>query len=272
MLTNKLKMGKEDISDQNIANLLLGDDGLVSYFVNLNERFADGTNDLGKLGDHGFFYNLAKRWFLIEKIGLVPCLNESKMGPMFYKIESLGPDPFARNWNDQASFDEALQALTTFDLVIKEISSTHDWHIMFKKIHEKVHTTQGVLGLAGAQDLQAKLLFAWIRYFQTHAVDRLPFPLNLASFFLGKKVSLSTMKDGWLALKLTDEDIRQIILYAEHEGFIGEEHKEWLEKALGVDLEMYVPKVATSIVLILILILITQSIKKAMKEEMKQEK
>ncbi len=268
---NKLTMEENDVSDKVLRELLFADDGLIAYFNKLGERFAETDSDFGKLGDRGFFYKMAERWFLIEKIGLIPSLSETKMGPIFHRIEKLGIDPFARKWSDQAAFDEAEQGMTSFDLLIKEVSSHRDWKIMFEKFHSQIHKIQGALGLKEAQRLQAVLIYGWVRYFQTHYIDRLPFPLNLTSVFLGKNVSLSTLKDGWLGYQLKDEDIKQIILYATEQGFIGEEHKEWLEKALGVGLEFYAPKILITVLILMLIVMLYQSAKKGYKEEMEKK-
>ena len=269
---NKLEMSVDDINDRVIRDLLFGERGLINYFNSLNERFADKETDFGKLGDRGFFYKMAERWFLIEKIGIVPSLNDSKMGPIFRKIEIIGHDPFARNWGDQASLDEALSKFQIFDKLVKKVSVDHDYHIMFKEFHKILDGVVGVFGTSATQELHAVMMLSWIRYFQTHYIDRLPFPLNFSSIFLGKQVSLSTLKDGYLAYRLRDEDIRQIILEAYYEGYIGDEHKQWLEKALGVGLDMYAPKLATTIIFLMLMVSFIQMFKKAAKEELEKKK
>lgn len=259
-LEKKAVMGREDIiskkivkvGDQEqlvddpdsifIADIMKGQNGMVTYFDNLPEDFADAPGKEAQMGDRKFFYTVAKRWFEYDQRGVLPNTHDVDVLPIFETIGAHEEEAFSRVWGSNKSWNEVTDQLIDFDkLLLDAASSKNLGKIM--ELHMKVKSLEGSLGVEGAQRLNYIIATAVVRYFQLDWRMRFPTPLNFfTAWGLDKSATLSVRNASPSAMQWTEESIREYLDGLVKNRIIakgGKWSRDMVEKAVGADRQKY---------------------------------
>lgn len=273
------RMEPKDIEDEQIRNLVFGEEGLIPYFENLHEDFGsdwkrdshNGLSQQGTLGEMGFFYHVARGWYNELGHNMHPNTADMDWRFVFQDIGyAAGENLVKRLWGDLAAYNETLKEFSNLDHLFQDAAHHHSLDKIME-LHKKIHGLEGIAGKPGAYEMNYYLAQLVARYFQEHNEARLPFGIGMIySLFHGKELSLSKIYGGRGAMSMTSDGLNAYFQQLAHEGIIPEEGVfgfERLSKTLGVDWKRnFMGEILPNIAMALAIFLLWKFIKDALAE------
>lgn len=278
--TEKVKMEDRatttaaDIADQNLADIFFDSNGLVTYLKGREEYFASEKGQEHEIGENGFFRTMADLWFNLDHVNILPSTNDMKQLPFFKNIgEKTGEDVFVRQWKDVAAWSKMMEQVGNFDKILIETSQSKKLDKLLE-LHKTIQDLEGVLGISKAQELNAIMAQATIRFFQEHTLRRLPMPFNLLGGFMTNDASLSRLHSPDLnAWTWKEEEIGEYLFKMRVNHVLSKEMADEIQKLVGADMLKYgTLQVLPTIVMIAIWLTISKFIDIATKEAGPQKK
>ncbi len=225
-----------------IADVMKGQNGMVTYFDNLNEDFADAPGKESKMGDRKFFYTVAKRWFEYDQRGVLPNTHDVDVLPIFETIGAHEEEAYSRVWGSNKNWNEVTDQLINFDQLLLEAAGSKNMGKIME-LHAKVKSLEGSVGVENAQRLNYIIATAVVRYFQLDWRMRFPMPLSIFSGWgLDKEASISVRNSSPSAMQWTEESIRDYmdsLVKGRYLAKGGKWSRDMLEVAVGADRQKY---------------------------------
>ncbi len=254
-LIKKMQVGDKFLDDPNdklgntISDLLWNDQGLITHFRGVKEKFGITAAEQGQLGEKGFFYWVANRWFNHDfRGGVLPTMNDMKTLPIFEKVgEHYGNSLFVDAVTAVRDWNEALGEIAKLDdylLQAANKSSFEEAMEVIMGLHAKVHPARGYIG-EEIHKIHFFIANQFIRFLMTDWKTRTPWPIRMFMVpAVGKDVSLSVKYKAYKAVQITEEHARVYINTILGKNYIlgnpyGMWSREMLWKATGTDRQKY---------------------------------
>jgi len=267
-LIKKIQVGDKYLDDPNdklgntISDLLWNDQGLITHFRGVKEKFGITAAEQGQLGDKGFFYWVANRWFNHDfRGGVLPTMNDMKTLPIFEKVgEHYGNSLFVDAVAAVRSWNEALGEIAKLDdylLQAANKSSFKEAMEVIMGLHAKVDPARGYIG-EEIHKIHFFIANQFIRFLMTDWKARTPWPIRMFMVpAVGKDISLSVRYKAYKAVQITEEHARVYINTILGKNYIlgnpyGMWSREMLWKATGTDRQKYFTLQAAPSILMLL--------------------
>lgn len=262
-LAGRLDMKSIDIKNLTIRAILFdGDDAFVNYFKDQKD----------------FFATVGKVW-TTKNGDINPDTSDLNYFKVFKYMGKAGETTLRRHLGDVKGWNEVTSLLANLDTDLYEAAQTKS----LKKIDELHHKIQALEKVVGIDPIKkANYIVGSIvtSYLWEHDIARLPggvlvnFPIRLA---LGRKLSLSKMRGGRLALSWDDQDVRNywrsLAFDKNYIDQTGAYSYEAAQLAFDAKTDTFIASnVLPSIASVLALYLIFISIKKGLEEEVQGKK